>query len=569
MYFCHQSTGYVAALPRQIMRLVCLALLVAVSNAYAVGFSNTDSNSEFISYSPLGSEIKAVFDDKNYMLQTSHDHNWARLRKFYTARGFSPAWCRSDDHGYSVDLLLSYLETSFQEGLNPDDYEIRPTISNCHQLDDQWMARFDIALTNAFFRYSKDVHAGRLDPRHADEEWHIAPVKFNPITTLETALKTNTLKQTLTGLPPQHNEYKLLRAALERYREIADNRAWPQIPPGRSLKPGTMHPHIPLIRRRLAGELEGGLHVYGSNNQVYDRQLQVAVESFQKRHGLEMDGIIGPGTKSAMNITARERIRQIVTSMERWRWMPKTMEPQYVLVNVPGYQMDFIKNNRSVLSMRTIIGRRDRSSPSFKSDITQVIFNPTWTAPQSIAVKDLLPAQQEDPGFFDSMNIDVFMRGQSKGVRYNPYDIDWHQFDEEYFPYLLVQRPGPHNSLGRIKFQSINKHAIFLHDTPYRHLFDKRQRLFSSGCIRLEKPEQLAAALLGDNFNPTPDSANKVVELIETHQTVEHPLTQKVPMYLIYMTAWVDENGVVQFRPDIYQRDQKISRSLVNAGTAG
>jgi len=563
MYFRHKSTGYVAARPRQIMRLICLALLVAVTNSHAVGFSNFDS--EFSSYSPLGSEIKAVFDDKKYMLQTSEGHNWAKLRKFYTARGFSPAWCRSDDHGYSVDLLLGYLETSFQEGLNPYDYEIRPNISNCHQLNDERMARFDIALTNAFFRYSKDVHIGRFDPRIADEEWHIAPAKFNPVATLGSALKNNSLQQVLSTLPPQHDAYNQLKAALENYREIANNRSWPLIPPGRALKPGTTHPHIPLIRRRLAGELEGALHIYGNNDQIYDNELRIAVESFQKRHGLEMDGIIGPGTINAMNITARERIRQIVTSMERWRWMPKTMESQYVMVNVPGFQMDFIKNNHSVLSMRTIIGRRDRSSPSFKSDITQVIFNPTWTVPQSIAVKDLLPSQQEDPGFFDSINIEVFMRGQSKEVKYDPYDIDWHQFDKEYFPYLLVQTPGPHNSLGRIKFQSRNKHAIFLHDTPYRHLFDKRVRLFSSGCIRLEKPEQLAAALLGDDFNPTPDSANKVVELIDTRETVEHPLTRKVPMYLIYMTAWVDKNGVVQFRPDIYQRDQNISRGLVGA----
>jgi len=567
MYFCCKPTRSVTAIPRQIMFLLYLVLLIPVAGAHAVGFSNLDG--DFSSYSPLGSRIKAVFDDKRYMLQSSRQHDWAKLRKFYTARGFSPAWCRSDDHGYSVELLQNYLETSYQEGLNPDDYEITPQVNNCHQLDDERMARFDIALTNAFFKYSKDVHIGRLDPSTADEEWHITPARFDPVRTLESAQKNNNLKELLSSLPPRHNEYLELKSALEKYREIADNSSWPQIPPGRALKPGTIHPHIPLIRRRLAGELEGGLQVYGSNDQVYDRELQIAVESFQKRHGLDMDGIIGPGTKHAMNVSIDERIRQIVISMERWRWMPKAMESQYVLVNVPGFQMDFIKNDRSVLNMRTIIGRRDRSSPSFKSNITQVIFNPTWTAPQSIAVKDLLPAQKEDPGFFDNMNIDVFMRGQSKDVKYDPYDIDWHQFDKEYFPYLLVQRPGPHNSLGRIKFQSINKHAIFLHDTPYRHLFDKRVRLFSSGCIRLEKPEQLAAALLGDNFNPTPDSANRVVELIDTQETIEQPLTQKVPMYLIYMTTWVDKNGVLQFRPDIYKRDQNISRRLMVSGTAG
>jgi L,D-transpeptidase YcbB len=567
MYFRSKSNGSAPAAPRQVALFLCLALVLPITGVQAVGFSNLEGG--FYSYSPLGSEINAVFNDKQYMLQTSEQHNWAKLRKFYTARGFSPVWCRTDDKGHSVALLQGYLEASFQEGLNPVNYAITPNVSNCHELDDQRMARFDIALTNAFFRYSKDVHIGRIDPRTADEEWHITPARFNPVATLESALKNNSLKEVLATLPPRHDEYLKLKDALVKYREIARDRSWPYIPPSRALKPGTIHPHIPLIRRRLAGELEGGLQMYGSNDQLYDNELQVAVESFQKRHGLDMDGIIGPGTRQAMNISVEQRIRQIVTSMERWRWMPKAMESQYVLVNVPALQMDFIKNSRSVLNMRTIIGRRDRSSPSFRSDITQVVFNPTWTAPQSIAVKDLLPAQQEDPRFFDSMNIDVFMRGQSRGVRYDPYDIDWNQFDEEYFPYLLVQRPGPHNSLGRIKFQSRNKHAIFLHDTPYRHLFDKRVRLFSSGCIRLEKPEQLAAALLGDNFNPTPDSASRVVELIETQETIEQPLTQKIPMYLIYMTTWVDQNGILQFRPDIYNRDLNLTRSLVGSGTAG
>ncbi len=566
MYFRTKPTQPADASSIRVKILLCLALLIPATNLQAVGFSNLEE--DFYSYSPLGSQIKAVFDNKKYMAQSSRKFDWAQLRKFYRARGFSPAWCRSDDHGYSVDLLLGYLEMSFQEGLNPDDYEITPNVNNCHQLDDEKMAKFDIALTNAFFKYSKDVHSGRLDPRTADEEWHITPVKFNPITTLETVLKHNNLKDTISNLPPQHNAYKLLRTALDKYREIADNRSWPQIPPGRTLMPGTTHPHIPLVRRRLAGELNGGLKVYGSNDQVYDNQLRVAVESFQKRHGLDMDGAIGPGTKKAMNTSARERIRQIVTSMERWRWMPRSLGAQYILVNVPGFEMQFIKNEQSMLKMRTIIGRKDRSSPSFMSSITQVVFNPTWTAPQSIAVKDLLPQQQRDPNFFDSQNIEVFMRDQGS-AKYNPYDIDWYQFDEEYFPYMLRQTPGPHNSLGRIKFQSINKHGIFLHDTPYRPLFNKRVRAFSSGCIRLEKPEQLAAMLLGDGYNPTPESASKVVELIETEETIEHDLNKNVPVYLIYMTAWVDKNGVVQFRPDIYKRDHKMSRSLAGSGAAG
>jgi murein L,D-transpeptidase YcbB/YkuD len=157
----------------------------------------------------------------------------------------------------------------------------------------------------------------------------------------------------------------------------------------------------------------------------------------------------------------------------------------------------------------------------------------------------------------------------ASNAKYNPQEIDWSQFDEKHFPYLLVQKPGDHNSLGRIKFQTPNEFGIYLHDTPYRHFFKKRVRAFSSGCIRLEKPEQLAAMLLGSSFNPTPESANRVVSLIEAKQTIQHDLTETVPVYVIYMTTWVDKNGKMQSRDDIYDRDSKISNSLFNLDTAG
>jgi murein L,D-transpeptidase YcbB/YkuD len=286
-----------------------------------------------------------------------------------------------------------------------------------------------------------------------------------------------------------------------------------------------------------------------------------------------MDGLIGPGTKQAMNMSPEWRIKQIETAMERWRWMPRSLGERYILVNIPSFEMSFMKNGQPVLNMRTIAGRKDRTSPSFQSRITQVIFNPTWTVPTSIAIKDLLPQQLEDPNFFYKSDIEVFMKDQNgsrdaSNAKYNPQEIDWSQFDEQHFPYLLVQKPGDHNSLGRIKFQTPNEFGIYLHDTPYRHFFNKRVRAFSSGCIRLEKPEQLAAMLLGENLNPTPESANKVVSLIEAKETIQHDITDTVPVYVIYMTTWIDKDGIMQFRNDIYDRDSKISNSLFRLDTA-
>jgi len=235
--------------------------------------------------------------------------------------------------------------------------------------------------------------------------------------------------------------------------------------------------------------------------------------------------------------------------------------------------MNFIRNDRPILSMRTITGDKKHTSPSFQSKITQVVFNPTWTVPVSIAVKELLPQQIKDPNFLSKSDMEVFIKDKkgnrdASNAKYNPQDIDWSQLSENNFPYLLVQRPGPENSLGRIKFQTPNKFGIYLHDTPYRHLFNRDVRALSHGCIRLEKPKQLAAMLLGENLNPTPESANQVVSLIDAKETIRHNLTQTVPVYIIYMTTWVDKDGLIQVRDDIYGRDSKISNTLFNLDTS-
>jgi len=572
MLYLEKPTGYNTAFRKKWLIFLCLPLLALSANSYAIYFDRGPDS--FVSYTSSGLNIKRIFDNQEYVNQTSNHLNWALLDKYYKSRGYDPVWCRSDDQGFNIKLLLGFLQTSDKEGLNPKDYAITPDVDSCSQLDDRRMAEFDIALTNAFFRYSKDASSGRLDPKQVDEEWHIKKAEFDPIATLDAALKDNKLQETLENLPPQHKQYKLLREKLAELREQRRNRSWPFIPPGKTLKPGITHPHIPLVRRRLASEIKGGLYPNGSSEQLYDRNLMIAVESFQKRHGLEMDGYIGPGTKQAMNMSTEWRINQVETSMERWRWMPRTLGGQYILVNVPGFEMNFIRNDRPILSMRTITGDKKHTSPSFQSKITQVVFNPTWTVPTSIAIKELLPQQIEDPNFLSKSDMEVFMKDKkgnkdASNATYNPQEIDWSQFSENNFPYLLVQRPGPENSLGRIKFQTPNKFGIYLHDTPYRHLFSRDVRALSHGCIRLEKPEQLAAMLLGENHNPTPESAKQVVSLIDAKKTIRHNLTQTVPVYIVYMTTWVDNNGIVQVRDDIYDRNSKISNTLFNLDRPG
>ncbi len=565
MFFEHNPAIFRKYSPQKMCILPCLLLLFVSTSANALYFDR--GTSEFTSYTSSGIQIKSLFDNKEYVRQTSGRFNWPLLQEFYKSRGFEPVWCGKDDYSYNIKLLQGYLKASAEEGLNPSDYRVTPDVDSCSDLDDSLLAEFDLSLTNAFLKYSKDVSTGRLDPKQVDEDWHIKRVEFNPVAALNAALKSDKLQETLTNIQPQHEQYLLLREKLHKYMEIQRNNSWPFIPPGRTLKPGDRHPHIPLIRRRLASEVEGGLYPRGSDEQVYDRDLMIAVQRFQKHHGLEMDGIIGPSTKQAMNMSVEWRIKQIKTSMERWRWMPRTLGESYILVNVPGFKMNFINNGRSILSMRTITGSKDHASPSFQSKITRIIFNPTWTVPTSIAINELIPQQMKDPNFIAKSDMEVFIKNQngnrdSSNAKYNPQDIDWSQFSEKHFPYLLVQRPGPNNSLGRIKFQTPNKFGIYLHDTPYRHLFTRDKRALSHGCIRLEKPEQLAAMLMGDGLNPTPESASRVGNLVDAKVTSQLNPNVTVPVYVVYMTAWIDKDGTIQFRDDIYDRDSRINNRL-------
>ncbi len=571
MFLRYESSSYFTTHSRKWLAPLCVILLATSTNSKALYFDRNPDG--FVSYTSSGLSIKRLFDSKEYVNRSANRIDWALLDTYYKSRGYDPVWCNNDSRNYRIKQLLQFLKESYKEGLNPNDYRVIPEVDSCAQLSDEKRAEFDIALTNAFFKYSRDVHSGRLDPKQVDTDWHITGDDFDPIATLDVALKDDRLQETLASLPPQHRQYQLLRAKLAEFRAIQRNRSWPFIPGGATLKPGMTHPYVPIIRRRLATELQGGIRSMGTNEQLYDNNLLIAVENFQKRHGLEMDGIIGPGTKQAMNMSAEWHIRQIETNMERWRWMPSSLGEQYVIVNIPGFELNVVKNGRNALHMRTITGGKDNKSPSFQSKITQVIFNPTWTVPTSIAVKELIPELIKDPDYLRKEDMDVFMKNEkgnkdSSNATYNPREIDWSQFSEKHFPYLLVQRPGPNNSLGRIKFQIPNKFGIYLHDTPYRHLFSRDTRALSHGCIRLEKPEQLAATLLGKDLNPTPESAKKVVNLIDAKATVQQDLVETIPVYIVYMTTWVDQDGVLQFRNDIYDRDKMISNSLSRSDAA-
>lgn len=351
-----------------------------------------------------------------------------------------------------------------------------------------------------------------------------------------------------------HNRYvRGLQAALEFHKQILARGGWPLVPDGELLRPGAIDGRVPVIRARLA--LSRDLKQSLAQNIEYDQELRAAMVRFQTRHGIEPDGVMGKATLAALNVTVEQRIRQISVNLQRWRELPHFLGEQYVLVNLAGFELDVIEADRSILDMRVVVGKNYRQTPTFSDAISYIELNPTWTIPASIARKDLVPKFAANPGYAATNGFRAFQDGQEIDIS----RVDWSSLKERPLPLSLKQDAGVNNALGSVKFMFPNKFNVYLHDTPSKELFKKTVRTFSSGCIRLERPSDLAVLLL--RGNPSWTSA-KIQKVISSGVTTRVNIKPSVPVHLVYMTAWLDRDGIVQFRPDIYGRDREMIAKL-------
>jgi murein L,D-transpeptidase YcbB/YkuD len=296
-----------------------------------------------------------------------------------------------------------------------------------------------------------------------------------------------------------------------------------------------------------------------ADDTVFDAALEQGLRGFQERHGLDADGTVGASTLAALNVPVEDRIRQIELNMERWRWLPQTLGERYIMVNIPNFHLDVVEHGQALLGMRVVVGRPTRRTPSFSAEMTHLVLNPHWYVPPTIAIQDKLPLLRRDPGYLSRQNFKLFRHGEGGATRIDPRAVDWSSVSARNFPYQLRQDPGPRNALGRVKFMLPNPHHVYLHDTPARELFAKNERAFSSGCIRLENPMELADYLLQDD-SQWAQRRRVAGGKRGAEQVVLLPTS--VPVHLMYWTAWTSASGVVHFRKDIYERDQALDKAL-------
>ncbi len=481
--------------------------------------------------------------------------NLVALSQFYSN---DPAYLWLEQQRPSTQAFdaIDFISASSRHGLDPEDYHY----AILKQLDPSESAitaqQFDVLLTDGLLKLIHDLSVGRLNANEADPDWFIPQAQFDANNFLQQALLAKHLRVELDSLIPSSAEYKTLTDALARYQRFVARGGWPQIPKTPSIRLGDSHQQLPAIRARLAFE---DTHIPLSDNIEsfqYDAQTEQAVRHFQETHGLKVDGIIGKGTIGSMNLSANYRVQQIKVALERRRWMPDNLGSQHLFINLANYSLSAIDNGDEKLKMRVIVGRKKRQTPSFASQMNRVVVNPYWNVPRKLAVKDLLPKQQDDFNYFYSHDIRVFTRENGQKIEQDPYLIDWHALNENNFPYILRQDPGDHNALGQIKFLFPNKWAIYLHDTNHRRLFNKTMRSLSSGCIRVEDPIALANFSLADRYEP-----KTILEMIESKENRGRKVTKSLSVYAVYFTVWTDGNEV-NFSPDVYQRDERMVKHL-------
>lgn len=351
-------------------------------------------------------------------------------------------------------------------------------------------------------------------------------------------------------VPTPSPEYRRLETALDDYRRIQQAGGWPSVPPGPTIEPGNRDQRIPTLARRLelTGDLDRGASFSSRQDDVYDEELQAAVHQFQLRHGLEPDKRVGRATLRELNVPAGERVEQLLRNLERTRRVFDAAPKDFLFVNVPAFEARLIHEGRTTWTTRVIIGEADMETPTFETALESVVLNPTWTVPRKIATEEFLPKIQADRAFLSRGGYAVL---GPDGSVVDPATIDWSALGVDHFPYRLLQQAGPVNELGQVKFLMPNEHGVCMHDTPGKRLFTKDSRAFSHGCVRVDRPLDLAERLLA-RYGWTREQIDAE---LATAKTRSIRLDEPLPVIITYLTAFVGADGTVFFYRDIYGRD--------------
>lgn len=488
-----------------------------------------------------------------------------RLTELYYSNGLQPFWIENDKPGPRGADVLAVLEDAGSHGLDPADYFVDSIHRYWNSNDPAGLMRLDILLTLGMMRYVADQREGRMEPRTVDPELFAtaSDVEVDWDDLRKSAFEAPDIRAFLDQQAPPFPQYVELQKKLAEYRILAEKGGWLSIPAGKVLKPGMKDQRIKIIRKRLVATKE--LDARNMDSAVFDKAMEKAVRRFQKRHNLNPDGVVGKQTLASMNVPVISRIKQIIVNMERYRWLKRSMHDRLVVVNIAGFEAIAGKPGQFDLTMPVIVGKKYHKTPVFSDTIKYVVFNPYWNLTPSIARNETLPKLKKDPHYLKKHNMRIFKGWGADAPELDPTTIDWSKVSKrDMNKYHVRQDPGPENALGTLKLVFPNKYNVYLHDTPAHGLFKQKQRAFSHGCIRMDRPADMAAWVLGGEEKGW--SLAQVNEVIASRKRKVAVLDQPVPVYIIYRTAYVDlKDHILYFYEDIYGRDKLLENAFFGA----
>jgi len=509
-------------------------------------------------------------------LQEQPEHSF--LRKLYTRVLFMPVWMHENSFSSSAKELFTQIQNDGTLDKNGQLYkdaflleeEAQNVYENGGTLAQKINLEFKISqLYKAYtdYTYFGSINWGAFQARISNlivngvsTEWVLHRPDADPIGMVENAALGQSLTKQLQAAMPQAYRYKALQKELKKYMAIRDNGGWGNVILVKKLDPGKSMQGVAALRERL---LVTGDYIPCEESQedlVYDACLQKAVKHFQVRNGLEPDGVVGPETLRTLNKSVDERITTIRLNLDRLKWLNERQEKRHIIINIPAFQLYFEENGALLQTMKVITGTPKHPTPIFSDTVEQIVLNPYWNVPKSIIQKEMIPKLLRNTSAMSRERIEVYSGWDRDAQKVNPASVDWNQYRySKHMPYRFAQTPGVHNALGKVKFLFPNRFSVYMHDTPGKHLFKKDKRAFSHGCIRLEKPRELLQTF--STFNSHIDF-EKVQNTLKGKNEKYFNLKEKVPIDVIYLTAWVDYDGKLQFRNDVYGYDEMQLKSF-------
>ena len=488
------------------------------------------------------------------------------LHEYYALKNYDLVWSSLSSPLPESQLLLSHLLMVDSQGLSVQDYDVSKLLNlqqsvfkDARNINLAQLIMLDIRLSATLISYAWHLQNGRTSPTIRRARW----MNERSLAPVAAVLVNHKLTDAIDILTPKLNGYRSMIKALELYRAIAYQGGWPALPEKLNVRLGEEHEAVPQLRKRLLMTQDLSAEELVTCDSLFDFNVQNAVKRFQYRHGLTADGVVGKGTVEALNVPVETRIQQLILNLERIRWMPASFGDRHIFVNIPAYEMQVNEKDKPVLSMRVIVGKKKNATPLFSENLKYVVFSPKWNVPKSIIYKEIVPKLQSgDSTFLKRNNYKLYTRDYDNDQPLNPKNVDWETTDGSNI--RIVQEPGGGNALGRVKFLMPNDMNIYMHDTNASYLFSRDARALSHGCVRLESPDLLAEYLLKDQGWDLGKIRKKMYE--GEPQWVS--LSQEMPVYLSYITSWVDDKGLINFREDIYDIDMEQLTMLKHNSSA-